>query len=122
MQAAPRRTSRKLHRPETCIIRAVDVVTKSATAPPPGSLRPRSDPNPRESDAMNDHEEMSSVHLPVSLCSTAAARSARSSDGLLNGTLTVPCPVTQSQVLLQRCHFCARSEGLFLDPESGSLH
>lgn len=70
---------------------------------------------------MNKREERSSMHLPVTLSGAAGCPATRSSDGLLAGTLTVPCPVTGDQVLLQRCAFCARSDGLFLDPAEGSL-
>ena len=70
---------------------------------------------------MNNLEERSSIHLPVTLSGAAGSHPTRSSNGLFAGTLTVPCPVTGDQVLLQRCAFCARSDGLFLDPADGSL-
>jgi len=70
---------------------------------------------------MNDFEETSLVNLPVSLCSPTGSETTRTSDGVLAGTLTVPCPMSGDQVLLQRCAFCARSEGLLLDPMDGSV-
>ena len=70
---------------------------------------------------MNHSEKTPPTHLPVSLSSTSEAGALRNKDGLLAGTLTVHCPVTAEQVLLQRCAFCARSDGLFLDPSDGSL-
>ena len=70
---------------------------------------------------MNDFEETSLVSLPVSLCSTTGSGPTRTSDGVLAGILTVPCPMVGDQVLLQRCAFCARNEGLLLDPADGSV-
>jgi hypothetical protein len=70
---------------------------------------------------MNNQEKNAALYLPVYLSGATDAPRTRSSDGMLAGTLTVPCPVTGHRVLLQRCAFCARSDGLFLDPEHASL-
>lgn len=70
---------------------------------------------------MNNLDENASIHLPVRLSGAAGSDAIRSSDGLLAGTFTVSCPVTGSQVLLQRCAFCACSEGLFRNPADGGL-
>ena len=82
----------------------------------------RGKPQLRKSNAMNTPTDTSSVQLPVSLSGAKGSLLTRSNNGLLAGTLTVPCPMTGARVLLQRCAFCARSEGLFLDPTDGSLN
>jgi hypothetical protein len=76
---------------------------------------------PTQDIEMNHVEDDASMHLPVILSGAANSGATRSRDGLLEGTLTVACPVTGSLVLLQRCAFCAHSEGLFRDAIDGAL-
>jgi hypothetical protein len=56
------------------------------------------------------------VSLPVSV-----ALKPRTDDGPRAATLTVQCPRTDEPVVLQRCAFCGRGDGLTLDPVDGSL-
>lgn len=61
-------------------------------------------------------EELSSFNLPVSLApDSMSPRSARAAQ------LMVTCPLSGERVILQRCSFCSRSEGLLLDPSDDSL-
>ena len=59
-----------------------------------------------------------SQDLPVHLapgCSSLRAVEARAAQ------LTVTCPLTGADVIVQRCAFCERSEGLDLNAIDGSL-
>lgn len=61
-------------------------------------------------------EELSAFNLPVSLSpESSSARAARAAE------LMVTCPLSGERVILQRCSFCSRSEGLLLDPGDDSL-
>ena len=70
---------------------------------------------------MSNVEEVDGTHLPVGLTRSTALDARGSENELLAARLTVPCPGVGEQVLLQRCPFCPRSDGLFVDPMDGSL-
>jgi len=75
-----------------------------------------------ESTTMSNAEEVYETHLPVGLSRSAELNARGTENEMVAARLTAPCPVVGEQVLLQRCAFCPRSEGLFLDPMDGSLN